>query len=245
MTDDEKLTREKILDKVRKLMALAEGSTFEGETATALARARDLLAKYNLSMSDVEREAYNEESPIHVHIDVQDGYWQAKLGLVIAGFTNTVCYLGGGRGRKRIYIMGMEHEVEVGKYMFVHIARQIDKMMRKYRRELRDERERMGYERQNARETSHHTRGYVLGIIARLKERLDERLAQESDNTCTALVLHKHPKVIAFEDSLGIRRRRERGGSNAAYEQGKRDGNKITINQGIAHRKSPERKQLS
>ena len=47
---------QKILDRILKILALAEGSSFEGEAANARRMADELLAKYNLSLPAEEKQ---------------------------------------------------------------------------------------------------------------------------------------------------------------------------------------------
>lgn len=65
------MTEEKILDRVRKMLALANDTrASEGERDNALRMAHNLLAKHNLSLADVEAAARNASDPRGEHTEV-------------------------------------------------------------------------------------------------------------------------------------------------------------------------------
>jgi len=227
------LTREQIIDKVKKLMALSKGSNFEGETDTALQKARDLLAKYNMDMSEVEAKAYQEAKPEFKESDIQVGAWQFPLAKVIGSYVNCSPFYSSGINGQCIRFIGMKAELEICIYTYHHVAQQIDKMCRNKRKELRAEREESGLNRQDRRASSEFTKGYALGIIYRLKERIETRLQSEVKGT--ALVLVEHPKIMQWKRAnlVASNRRSRITASGTGYSQGYRDGDKVTINPGL------------
>lgn len=48
--------KEKIVDRVRKIIALADSSEYEGEVAKAMAMARRLMAQHSISMADLDEK---------------------------------------------------------------------------------------------------------------------------------------------------------------------------------------------
>lgn len=54
------MTKEKLLDKVRKLMAKAESTNFEAEAETFTLKAQELIAQYNLDISKLSDEERKE-----------------------------------------------------------------------------------------------------------------------------------------------------------------------------------------
>lgn len=66
------MTNEVIIERLRKLIALAENAGTEAEAANAMARVQEILTKYNLSMGDVgsardEDEDFTREFAQHRH----------------------------------------------------------------------------------------------------------------------------------------------------------------------------------
>lgn len=65
------MSEEKILDRVRKMLALANDTrASDGERDNALRMAHNLLAKHNLSLADVEAAARNASDPRGEHSEV-------------------------------------------------------------------------------------------------------------------------------------------------------------------------------
>ena len=48
------MTKEDILSKVKKLLAVAEGSNYEQEAQNAMLKAQEFMLKHNLTMEDIE-----------------------------------------------------------------------------------------------------------------------------------------------------------------------------------------------
>jgi hypothetical protein len=222
--------REAIVRKVKNLLARAKGTNFEHEAGVCLNLARDLLAKYNLSMSEVETRQYQEANPEEIKLEDSAGHWQMPLAMVIAKYCNCVAF---GRDGKTLYFLGMKHELEICHFTFGTVAQQIDKMLRRKRRELRDQREALGIGRQNRRDSAQYTRGYAKGVIDYLNEALNKRV--QAENTCTDLVIFSmHPKVQAFKDRLKYVRSTTRiTASSRGYADGLADGPKVQVHKAV------------
>ena len=244
MTEDEQQTRERIVSKVKKLIDRANGTNFEAEAATSLNLARELLAKYNLSMTDVESNQYDAQKPETKMTAVSAGYYQGSLAVVIGQYCNCSSFYSsnfGTRAKRVLAFVGMPAEVEICTYTFETVAKQIDKMLRKKRKELRATRESEGKDRQNRKLSAFYTRGYADGIIQFLRESLRERIADEK---CRVLVLVKNPKVSAWcEDNLRPgKKRKQQIASEAGFNAGYVDGSKVNVTVGIGSGK--KRKQI-
>lgn len=238
----EELTREQVIEKAKKLFAVSEGTNFENEAKVALNKMRDLLAKYNLSMGDIDGN-HSERNPEFKLMTEKTGYWQGSLATVVANFCNCTAFYTTVSKSRVLRVIGMPHEVEICTFTFSHIAEQIDKLMRKKRKELRAQRQREGRDRQDRQASSYFTRGYVDGIIIRLKQRLDDRLNDEAGGK--ALVLVQHPKVKDWVDkNIGrsLRKSRQQAASEEGFQQGFRDGDKVNIHRGLGHK---DKKRLS
>lgn len=236
MNETEKtLTREQVIEKVKKLLTLSKSTDFEGEISAALNMARQLLAKYNLEMSDIETAKYNEESPQFKESGISKGHWQPRLARVMARYCNCHVF----NQHNKLIFIGMPAELELCHFTFNLVAKQIDIMMRKKRKELRAEREYNTGRRQDRQASSFYTRGYSLGIIDKIDERLKERLNKEkednSDYPGMALVLVKHPKVESWCNAnlKNAKPKRKRSQSERGYDLGFVDGDNVSLNKGI------------
>lgn len=63
---------DKVLDRIKKLLALAEANPNEHEASIAMERAQRLLAKYNLSIADLPKEKLDKTDP-YVRMDERYG----------------------------------------------------------------------------------------------------------------------------------------------------------------------------
>ena len=82
----EDFDRDKIIEKIKKLLALAESSN-ENEAALAAERVQDLLAKYNLTHMDLKEEVDEEfvtDADVEVRTDVGGAIWQRPLRSAVA-----------------------------------------------------------------------------------------------------------------------------------------------------------------
>lgn len=59
------MTKEKVIDKVKKLLAMTE-SEYENEAESAMLKAQELLAKHQLTMKDIDLD--NDKSGVEENI---------------------------------------------------------------------------------------------------------------------------------------------------------------------------------
>lgn len=109
----------KYLDKLKKLIALAEGAGSESEAQNALARVAEIQAKYNIESSAIE--AAGKKFIAGTRIDImrvrkEGTMWEWKLAIAVAHY-----HLGSPvlqKHMKRIWFIGKDMNVEVCIYMF-------------------------------------------------------------------------------------------------------------------------------
>jgi hypothetical protein len=72
VTDNKDVIDDKVLDRIKKLLALAEANPNEHEASIAMERAQRLLAKYNLSIADLPKDQLDKSDP-YVRMDERYG----------------------------------------------------------------------------------------------------------------------------------------------------------------------------
>ena len=93
---DEK--REKMIEKIKKMMALAENNPSEEEALSAALQAHKLMMKYNIHESEVTLEEVKEDI---VSIFSEQKYnsslhkWRKQLGVIVAKAFRCKCYISG------------------------------------------------------------------------------------------------------------------------------------------------------
>ena len=173
---------EPIIGKIRKLLALS-ASNNENEAQAAMMKAQEMLAKYKLTMRDVQN--------VHVHSQVQEkrtavtftkATWKGRLSAVIA--ENFSCYtFFHTHGTHQVTFMGLSADVEataaVFEYAIEYVTGRVRQLRRKYYR------------------LGESTRGvendYAQGFIDGLSQKFE---VQKQKNTEWALVLVKPQAVI-------------------------------------------------
>ena len=137
--DDEKI--EKVIEKINKLLALADQSRNPSENEAILAslQVQKLLAKYNLSLTDVTGERPEEEVEQSV-ADVGTGKkWKYNLATAIADNYACKAFF---VGAEQIVFYGYKADIVAARRVFVYLFKVGDKLANQY---VKKERERYGY----------------------------------------------------------------------------------------------------
>lgn len=127
--------KDKILEKLRKLMNLKESATAlgnEGEANAAAAGITRLLMEYNLTENDIPEQEkldnpiVSEEIPFKMDIN---GRWYSDLVSVVCGYNMCRCLIiskfnNGRRKRSEFEIIGRKKNVEVVLYLISFLSHQ-------------------------------------------------------------------------------------------------------------------------
>lgn len=130
MTD----TMETITTRVKRLLALANGTHENGEheRAAALAAAHKLLAKHNLEMSDVESKDDPEEARVMDDVERRDDVWACQVAVSVARLY--FCEIFKSRTRKgysRFTFVGRKGNVATAQGMFDYLVGSVSRESRK------------------------------------------------------------------------------------------------------------------
>lgn len=223
---------EKVLDLVRKLLALSTSSN-ENEAAVAASKAQALLLKYNLEASqigtgrdeasEVERQNYSFE------------YQQSWLDSLLHGIAKTnLCrvvksseYRTGqqvgnrwvpGKNYRLFYMFGKRPNMEVVEYMFSYLAEEIERLTPKG---------------QGAR----YNQSFRLGAVATVYNRLQAELqAFQVTPETTALVVTNDQALEKRinEDFPRLTHSKAHAKDTWAYNEGRAAGNSIQFRKGVA-----------
>ena len=183
--------RRKILDRIKKILALANGTNFEGEANTAMAMAQSYMTQYGLSMTDVEigeeldgvivTEPVDKKNPIQ---------WERILGLAVAIVTDTKSYtkmLGQG---SRLMFMGYKDDVAFAKVLFSVLYVTVkSESYKRFGREKEDRNMRLSFR---------------FGCAIRLEERATQEkqtvVAEPSNNRFALVVVEKKSRIDKWAD---------------------------------------------
>lgn len=139
---------EKILTKIQKALALYEDNANSNEAQNALLLAQKLMAKYNLSMSDVQRHANKEDMKI-VHGDAtnlrKNEWYEKSLSAIIAKNFRCFSYVRHRGGKTVIVFVGHKEDVEICKTVFDFAIQALEYHARKYvKAKKKEQQERAG-----------------------------------------------------------------------------------------------------
>jgi hypothetical protein len=178
-----------IVDKIAKLLALAEGKgTTPAEASTAAAQAQRLMDRHKLTRAAVE----DHERPEGIERDTEPLYVGRRmvswLRVLASGVTRTndcrLLMVKRSDGQRRLELLGRASSVAVARHLFAYLQREIDRLSKEALRE------RHFPGRGGARTWGNNFRlAAAVEVSERLKrERLAVRLAAQSQGATTALV---------------------------------------------------------
>lgn len=193
------MTNEKVIDRVKKLLALST-SSYQAEAENAILKAQELLLANGLSMADVSSGESTKTDKEVIHESVNKGTvcrWHEKLlAAVIAENFRCTAYFGtyDRTGQTFLKIMGLKEDVEVCKEVIEFTVRVADHMWLQYKRNNRIkgslERRKGTFAVKND-----YFRGFILGVKAKFAEQVQTK----------ALILVKDPLVTQEERKLNLR----------------------------------------
>lgn len=228
-----------ILEKVQKLLALAaaNANTTEHEAASAATKARELLDKYDLSMTELEHlEAEVVETPCDTGTR-QPHYWMRRLAVVVCDAFNCKTFRYGGR----MVMVGAKADTQIAQYLYAYLFRTIDRLYREYYQSL----DRSGQLSmlQMRGVTRSYMQSYATGLVKGIDEKLRvharsrERMATYRTVTGKDLVVVKNQALDKYWKTRTKGFRKGSRGSQklhyGSFDDGVRDGKNVSIHTGV------------
>lgn len=213
------IEEEKISEKIRKLLSLAEKNQNEEEANAALLKAQDLMVKYRIETWQTTKEVV-----CHVSVDMRaTAQWEEWLFSVICKNYRCVGYY-----QKGIPVfLGLEEDATTAKqiYCYAHeFARKVADRM--YQQELKKKGTGKGVRN-----------SYLRGFVAGLKKQFDEALdhvfvSQDGQVFDKQLILSMPSEVTTYYERFkqNLQERKFRSSNQVsfeAYQKGYRDGKKL------------------
>ena len=197
---------EKMVDRVKKLLALAGNNPSEEEARTALMKANELIAKHNLNLSEEtgERVEYAVLPATHSN---NEGYRTHLASVIAPSFRCKVILMG-----NTVHFFGRKQDAESCVAVFNYVYRVSHNIGLRLERKARKE----------GRNTHGVANSYWIGFIAGIKQELDAQ--------CKALMVVVPDDVHQQYDSRYAGCGQYRGGMRqtgcnySAYGQGLQDG---------------------
>lgn len=237
--------KEKILEKLRKLMNLKESATElgnEGEANAAAAGITRLLIEYNLSESDIpeqekiENPIISQEIPFKAEVS---GNWHGDLVNVVCEFNMCCCLIirtpkNGRMKRSKYEIVGRKKNVEVALYLVSFLSHQFVAIgKRSYPQYKHDCFWKYG---KHPNSLTMYLKSFLYGCVVGLYEKFNEaKKAMEEKSDITALVRTSKSEIDDYLKDEKIAKERE---SKAEIDalcamRGVEVGKNIEIHKGI------------
>jgi len=226
------VVKDRAIDKVRKLLALA-ASANEHEAALAASHAHRLLAEHNLSMTDLEiKEVGASEDTLDLGTKAADKWSRLLCTIVSDAFDCKIIIRSVGGNSARIAFIGCGEDPTVALYTSEYLIAALKRLARNFVQSL-----------DLAQKKAANRKSYLLGAVRGIQHQLREAKIQ-APVTSTALVPVKDHLIKAFlaDKYSKARPSRQRRSSvlAEAYEKGKFDGKNLQIHKGVgsAHRRA-------
>jgi len=222
---------DKILERVKKMIALGNDSAAtDAERETALRMAYNLLAKYNLSISDLPEDQSNEVRE-RQDIVISADKWARSLAHAVAKlfFCRYFYSSTGTSGKDKLCFVGRQSNVITARYMSEHLIKSVKReATARYKSP-----------------TSPHGRSFCVGTVDSIRKRVKKMLQQDTDSTPdTALALvsvHKREAAAneqwLDQNELSLTTSKPRSDNSlraGAFHDGRNYGKTVSLNQQVA-----------
>ena len=216
------MSNERVISKVKKLLALHNNNTSVNEASSAYKVAQKLLAEHRLTMADVQAVSTEEEIKEWGGHPLYEGKrritWKCNLATTITRNNGCDALFYGGT----ILVVGRKSDFEIVQWLYDSISNQIEAMAKSACKGLGK-----GY-----------SNDFKLGAARRVRERMIEAQAETKEKYAgtQALVLvnqkdeevsHFVKKVLNPGNYIPARAKRA-----SAYQKGQAAGNRVTLAKG-------------
>lgn len=224
------MIEDKVLNRVKKMLALGnDKAATEGERETALLMAYNLLAKYNLSISDMPAEQVNEVRERQDAVISADK-WARSLAHAVAKlfFCRYFYSKTSTSGKDKHSFIGRQSNVITACYMTEYLIKSVKReASARYKSS-----------------TSPQGRSFCVGTVDSIRKRVDEMLVQDSEaGSGNALVLVDVRKRESAENekwleenNLRLTTSKARADSSlraGAFHDGREYGKTVSLNQQV------------
>lgn len=215
------MTKQAILERVRKSLALAEQAGTAGEAQAAMLAAQRLMVKHNLSLADIpdtDKPAKTAEKRPVTDTFKQLKWWEKSLAKIIGDNFRCYGYMQANGRKARIMFLGLPEDTKLAVEVYVFAYKAIKYHADKY---IKDNN--LGGE---ASRTKKIKGDYILGFLAGLKVQLEEQVAKEN----WGLVLVKDAVVeqaLAEMTKTNVKVNYRPSNYSHAQEQGFQDGKSL------------------
>ena len=234
------MSQDKIINKLKKLLAMSESTANENEAMTAARQLHAMLARHNISIDDLS----TEENPIgKARFESNSRPWKRIVADEVAKLYFCRFYFVNSRKGRAFYIfVGTEANRIFALYIFKMIVNIIERDARKESKKL--------YGKEDCGFVNSFWTGAQIRITERCRELIDAAktgtLEDEEGNTLPALLsLYEQTDIILegwMSDnlSLNIVSNKTRTTNADGYNKGQESGDKVQLSRTLHNGQSPK-----
>lgn len=214
--------QDRIIDKIRKLLALAGNNPNRAEALAAAAKAQALLMEHKLTVAEIPEEQREEVDQTEVDLGGtrRSVNWRRSLYHTLSPFY--FCKILQLPRTLRVAVVGKASHVEVLTYTYVYVARQIERLYIDWARARG-----LGLE---------HLRSFAFGAILEVARTLEEQAVRQAQQGQTnALIVTENQLVLKKFKQLYPRtiNNKSHFRVDSSYLAGREAGRAITIRPGV------------
>lgn len=193
---------QKIIERVRKLLALAGNNSNENEALVALEKAHALLAEYNLSIAEIraDNEAVTKRVRERTETNMSESYYRSIWDKVGRLYYCSVTYIRPSPYKRQTFysVVGREANVILATEFALYLCQTMKRLMNEACKQM-------------GRKDNAFRESFLKGITYRLWQRMDELEKQPATDfgasSATALVLYRGQEIkdaeAWFEENFG------------------------------------------
>jgi len=223
-----KIDRKKILDRIKKLLRMADDVSSPNEAAIAARRAERLMVEHNLKHADVVTAGMDaDDFEAHNHGPSHRAYPRHLVSLAIGVAEYTDCRViwgyEPGTVKKQIVFQGEVGDLEICKYLWLYLSRTIDRLCKA-----------SGVLHVGPRTS--FKKGCVSEINATLRRMKAEDSKTDAVTSDGKSVILLDKKQLIMDKKFGVSRYGKssaRVSSNRAYAAGSEAGRGVSIRKGV------------
>ena len=195
------IDKEKIIDKIKKLLKLGHKSSVKGEAENAIAAAMRLAAGIGISVEDVKMDEEENAEPIKEHYSEIHKFafekWERRLADGIADALGCVLLVCGGRPYMVFSLVGTQKDIILFNWLYPYIKKQLHKLYKK------------DFENYPCRMPAKIRRSWFMGAVQRVNTRALEffnaEATQEEQQQYALVVLNKKEQAQKIVDNMGVK----------------------------------------
>ena len=228
--------KDKILERVAKLLAMSEDTSSPHEAAIAASRASKLMQKYNLDSASIQLQNLSKDNIFEKSASLNYSRvpaWYAMLLVPVAKLHD--CHVRyeivvrGGKKVKLAQFLGMENDSAAAAYVFDYLCSQVQLLATTYRKAYTV----------STKQVNDYKNGAAAGMVSVLHEQSREKEAAEKEASGIGkeLVVAKR-SLIAAKYNISYSRSSRKTRSSSSTDQGYRDGRAVSVRAGITNSNS-------